>query len=62
VDFNNFAYGIAGRALATQFPNLQTMPADLALNAESFSAFAGFLHAASSLYAQSLARPHFAFS
>jgi hypothetical protein len=66
VNFNNFAYGIAWRALATSFPDsanpdLQTVPADLTGPAEYFSAFADFVQVASSSYAQSLARSQFAF-
>jgi hypothetical protein len=60
--FSNFAYGIAWRALATSFPDLETVPADLTVHAEYFSAFADFVQLASSLYAQSLARSQFAFS
>jgi hypothetical protein len=29
VSFSNFAYGIAWRALATSFPDLETVPAEL---------------------------------
>ena len=49
VSFSNFAYGIAWRALATSFADLETVPADLTVHGEYFSAFADFVQLASSL-------------